>query len=76
MTKRLSHEHAIARARCGFSDFCPTWPRRLSLACLVVGFPSEGGVLHLLVESGPDLFGVKGIFGELKVACWFGRNEP
>ena len=68
MTKRLSHEHDVAGGNCRFSDFCPTQPFRLNSACLAVGFPSEGGVLHLQVESGSDLFGVKGIFGELKVA--------
>lgn len=76
MTKRLSHEHDIARAGCRFSDFCPTWPRRLNPACLAVGFPSEGGVLHLGRESGFNPFVTKGFLRYLKVARWFDRNEP
>ena len=76
MTKRLSHERDIAGASCWFLDFCPTWPCRLSPACLAVGFPSEGGVLHLPGESGVKPFVTKGFFRYLKVARWFGRNKP
>jgi len=45
-------------------------------ACLAVGFPSEGGVLHLMVESSFNSFVTKGFLRYLKVARWFDRNEP
>jgi len=63
MTKRLSHEHDDAGGNCRFSDFGPTQPFRLNSACLAVGFPSEGGVLHLQVESPSISLVSKGFLG-------------